>query len=230
MPEKSNHTVELLKYPVLVLSILVALVALKFILGFEFGFVTEVSTQGIKFAEQSQATLEALAQLEVRVSESEVRIGAVEENLQAPAAEVKRVESKVDMAAQRVSDATAKIAHLRTATPHIKEAPLRGYIWIGNYDTAWDSPRLARLDNGQPIEMPPKQIQPETRYRVLDNLIVRDGLPPNDAEYYRARENLGVIPRGGIVSITKEPKGIDREFAVQYWAEVELVPQPHAAD
>jgi len=66
--------VDLLKYPLLVFSMLLALVAAKLFLGLEFGAVTEVSTGGVKFAEKSRATFDALTDLEVKVNQALVAI------------------------------------------------------------------------------------------------------------------------------------------------------------
>ena len=222
MPEKHTPQVELLKYPVLVFSVVIALVILKHFLGLEFGVVTEVGTQGVKFAEQSQATLEALADLEARVNESLVRLQAVESQLQTPAEETKRVESAAFLAAQSVSDATAAIARLQEAAVSDRAEKLRGYIWIGNYGRKWEPTKLGHLDTGQPITLPPEQIAPGTTYKVLGNMVLREGLPANDKEYFRGQASLGVVPRGSTVSIGKKPVGIDREFAIQYWAEIEV--------
>lgn len=223
MAEKNSTLVEMLKYPVLVFSIVAALVVAKYLLGVEFGVITEVSTQGVKFAEQSRATVEALANLEASLNESLVRIQALEKHVQASPAETKRVESEAFSAAQTVSDATATIARLNEAAVSGGAERMIGYIWIGNYNRQWNSIKLGNLDTGQPIELPPQEIEPGTEYKVLGNMVLRAGLPPNDQDYFRAQASLGVIPRGTKVSIRRRPVGIDREFAIQYWAEIEVV-------
>ncbi len=52
---------------------------------------------------------------------------------------------------------------------------------------------------------------------------MRDGLPANDAEYFRAKKIVGTIGRGTRIRLITSPKGVDREFATQYWAEVEAL-------
>ena len=103
---------------------------------------------------------------------------------------------------------------------------IRGYIWIGDFDSNWDRTALALPDSRQPVEMPPGRIQEGSEFLLLKNMIVRGGLPENDADYFRGRASVGVIPKGTVVRITTAPQGIDREFAVQYWAEVEAVTSP----
>ena len=132
-------------------------------------------------------------------------------------------QSKLFSAAQTVSDQTANVSKLFAAATGKASISARGYIWIGNYaDDRWDSPKLASLASGQPVAMTPRQIKPGTEYSVLGNMVIRNGLPPNNTEYFRAQKSLGVIPRGTRVRIVTSPIGIDREFAVQYWAEVEI--------
>ena len=217
MSERQSTAVELLKYPVLVIAIVVGIWVLKALVGVEFGVVTEVSTQGVKFERASKATETALADLEGRVNEAAVRIEALEARGKPTVAEAKKVESEAFTAAQTVSDATAEIARLRdTSAP----GEVRGYIWIGNFDRQWAPAKLAQIETGQPITGPPEQVVVGNRYRVLGNMAMRDGLPANDADYFRARASVGVIPRGTTVAVVRPAVAIDRQFAVQYWAEV----------
>ncbi|OZG72656.1 hypothetical protein BTA51_14090 [Hahella sp. CCB-MM4] len=66
-------------------------------------------------------------------------------------------------------------------------------------------------------------MQPGTEYRVLGNMVGRDGLPPQiPKKYYRARTSLGIVPRGSVVTLLAEPESVDREFALQYWANIEF--------
>ena len=224
MVEKHTTMVELFKYPSIVFSILIAIVLSKHLLGLEFGMVTEVSTQGLKFAEHNKATDKILSEHESRLNEAYVRIKALEKDIQSAPEEAKKTEAAAFSAAQTVSDRTAQIPDiLEGMVSDTTSAQLRGYIWIGNYNGKWNPTKLSGLDTGQPIEIAPQAMQQGTEYRMLGNMVVRDGLPANDREYFRGRENLGVIPRGSRVIILKAPVGIDREFAMQYWVEIETV-------
>ena len=183
MPEKPGTTVELLKYPLVVFSIVISLVAMRYLLGLEFGVVTEVSTQGVKFtAVHGQAADAALSELESQLNEAIVKINALEARAQTPERELRIVRADAFSAAQMVSDTTAKIAKIREDFAKEQKAAtiLRGYIWIGDYDGTWHKPQLAKLDTGQPIEMAPAKIQIGTEYKVLGNMTVRDGLPNNN--------------------------------------------------
>lgn len=230
MSEQRSQAAELAKYPLLVFSILIALVLAKFLLGLEFGAITEVSTGGVKFAEKSQATLAALANLESKVNQAASEIEAIKKSLSdktgGPTAsstallETTQTVSGFE-ATQTVSDQTARVEEIGVSDPLSKQK-IRGYIWIGNFKNSWAGIQLAKLDSGQPVALPPEQIQKGTEYAVLGNMVVRDGLPANDKEYFRGRNSIGVLPRGTRIRIVKPPEGIDREYAVQYWAEIEV--------
>lgn len=221
MSERTAVVVEIIKYPILIFSILLALVAAKHMLGLEFGVVTEVGTGGVKFAEKTQATFEALTNLEAKVNQAIIQIEQLKKDsnstLESPA-----VQAKIFEAAQTVSDQTAKIEQIQLPNS-ARQARLKGYIWIGNFNGSWKKANLAQLDTGQPITLGPDKLQRGTEYTVLGNMVVRDGLPGNDQNYFKGRNSLGVVPSGTRVRIASEPVAIDREYAIQYWAEVEML-------
>lgn len=169
--------------------------------------------------------MQSLGEHESRLNEIDLRIAVLEQRIQSVSGTSRQTQLNAFSAAQIVSDKTAQISTLQKEVAPAADA-LRGYIWIGNYDQAWESPKLARLDTGQPLDLAPSDMLAGTEYTVLGNMVVRDGLPDNNKEYFRGRENLGVVPRGGRVVLLKAPVGIDREFAVQYWVEVEVIDKP----
>lgn len=221
MPDKKPVMVELFKQPMLVLSILCALAVLKSCMGLEFpGPVKKVGLEGIEFlAEENRATFESLASLEAKINESVVRIEALESASDRPDGEV---ESRAFEAAQTVSDTTAEVARIRESRA-LDGAKTRGYIWIGNYRDAWNPAKLGHSDTGQPISIPPALLEPGAEYRVLGNMVLREGLPANNEQYFRGQASLGVVPRGSRISIQRQPVGVNRESATQYWVEVELL-------
>ena len=215
------HFVELAKYPIAIFSIALALILLKFVLGLEFGMVTELSTNGLKFSENSKkATVEALTEIEGKLSELTIRLESVERKVNPSDIAIKKISDSVFSASQTVSDATAGLAALSIDDGSEKDKKISGWIWIGDYRNKWKRTNLARLDTGQPIAMGPAKLQIGTEYKVLGNMVIRDGVPPNNGNYYRARKSIGVVPRGGVVSILSVPEGLDRGFTTQYWAEI----------
>ena len=103
---------------------------------------------------------------------------------------------------QTVSDQTAQLAKLGSAPGAISH---RGYIWIGDSSGGrWVRVQLASLQTGQPITEPLDQLRVGTEYKALGNVIVRDDLPPNNADYFRARKSLGTVPRGSIIKLFRQ--------------------------
>ncbi len=217
MADKSS-TVELLRYPVTVLSILIALIVAKFALGISFGAVAEVGPGGVKFAQDAKGEI---ADLAGKVNGALVAIEELKKQTGSKEASSPRATSAIFEATQTVSDQTAQLANL--SSEQTAGAPKqKGFIWIGDYKNGWSRVLLGAIDTGKEIANPPEKLLSGTEYSVLGNVVVRDGLPSNDTNYFRGRKSLGVIPRGTKVRLVRAPVAIDREFAVQYWAEVEL--------
>jgi hypothetical protein len=217
MAEKP-YVVELLKDPVVVLTILVALIVAKWTLGISFGAVAEINATGVKFAEGGGAVVAAL---DARLSGAEAQIEQLKEQLPERLGIVEGKPEKVEVFArqQTVSDQVAQITKFSSATG---ASPKQGYIWIGDFgDGRWDRAELGSVQTGQPVAEPPDQLRVGTEYKVLRNAIVRDDLPENNADYFRARKTIGTVSRGTRVRLTKGPFPIDRQYAVQYWAEIE---------
>jgi hypothetical protein len=224
MNERSKVILELAKYPILILSIVIGLAASKSLLGLEFGMITEVSAGGVKFAEKSEAQFQALTTLESKLNQALIEIEELRKAAPTAAVRSDKVQAEIFEAAQTVSDQTAKIQAIQVTT-NAREKQLRGYMWIGNFRQSWAQPQLAALDSRQPVKLTPEELTPGTEYIVLGNVVVRDGLPANDRQYYKGRNVLGVVPRGARVRLASAPQRIDREYAVQYWAEVEVLAQ-----
>ncbi len=213
---EQQSMVDLLKYPVTVFAILIAVIIAKFALGITFGSVTEITGEGIKFSQDAKGELTDLA------SKLNGALAAIDElKKQAPAAEANPQARVAEFtASQTVPDQSAQIASI--ASPATSASARQGYIWIGNYKGGWNPTMLAALATGQPITAAPDTLVSGAEYKVLGNIVVRDGLPGNDAAYYQGHKSLGSIPRGTTIRLVTPPTGLDRQFAVQYWAKVEL--------
>jgi len=210
--------VDLLKYPLTVFSILVALIIGKYTLGITFGPLSKVGPSGVEFFQDAGRTL---AELESRLNGAMVEIDALKKTPKGQEIETAQTRAKVFEASQIPSDQTVALTKSASAA-FGSHPPLKGYIWIGNYRTKWDRPMLANVESGQPILTPPESLQPGTQYTVLGNTFVRDGLPTNDKEYLRTPKILGTIARGTKIRLVSIPKRIEREIGVQYWVEVEV--------
>jgi hypothetical protein len=218
MAEEKSSGVELLKYPVTVFSILLALIIAKYTLGISFGVVAEVGPGGVKFAQDAKAEI---ADIAGKLNGAIVAIEELKKQSGSKEVASSRVQTAIFAATQTVSDQTAQLAKLSSDQP-VGSSKQKGFIWIGDYKNGWTNVKLGAVDTGQPITASPETLLSGTEYSILGNMVVRDGLPSNDSDYFRGRKSLGVIPRGTKVRLVRAPVPIDREFAVQYWAEVEL--------
>jgi hypothetical protein len=218
--EKSAY-VELLKYPIVILSILLALIVAKHALGITFGPVKEITKNGVSFDTEVKG---GMADLSSRLNEATKEIDELRKLVPVPANQADAIKASVSVAAQTVSEQTAQLSKLSVSSAD--STTTRGFMFIGNYDgSTWSEEKLASPDTGQPIATPPDQIQPGSIFKVTDNMVVREGLPANTPKYYRDQKSLGTIISGTKIKIMGTPTGINRGFAMQYWAQVELIPQ-----
>jgi hypothetical protein len=221
MANEKPTWIEIAKNPVTVLSIFLALVGAKFILGIPFGSVSEITKDGMKFTRDAKGEIAALSsQLNAAtqsIEEIKKQISSTSKPLSFEA------KSEIFKASQTVSDQTAQIATVGTNNESGK-AELIGFIWIGDYNKVWQRIQLVSPVTNAPLKEAPTRIAPSAVFTVSGNMVLRDGLPKNDDEYFRGRKSIGVIPTGTRIKILSIPVGIDREFAVQYWAKVEIQP------
>jgi len=234
MPGNNNPYVDLLKYPITIFAILLALVVARFTLGITFGPVTKVSSEGVEFAQASTAKL---GDLEGRVNGLAMELEALKtaSTLSAHRSTVRAdtsalatlvadrsLEARVFEATQAVSDQTAQLARLG-ARVFPSKAKQKGFIWIGDYTGKWERAKLGSPETGEPLALAPAELQPGSEFRVLDNMVIRDAVPEKDQHYLRGPSSLGIISRGSRVRLVGEAVRVDRGFATQYWAEVEIV-------
>jgi len=213
---------ELLRYPVIVASVLAGVIVANWFLALDLSRITEVGPSGIKLQETREEASVAISELEARLDETAARVSAVEEQIEASGGVARK---KMVSEVSESSDAVASLSRAINDREGTLLEGREGYIWIGNYKAAthgWDRQNLLQVDSRLPVERPPSQLAKGSQFRLAINTVLRDGLPPNDEEYFRARKNLGVVPRGTLLTLLGEPVGIDREFAKQYWAEMEV--------
>lgn len=214
----NSGLVELWKYPVAVLAVFLALVGAKYILGVPFGSLSEVTKDGVKFTQDAKGEIASLSAQVNALSKAmeELKRRAPEGPLSAAA------RTDIFEASQTVSTQTAQLTSVDAAGAQAGP-PQKGYIWIGDYDKkakSWSRVKLIWGTSNARLESAPESITPGSVYAVSSNMVVRDGLPPNTAEYFQARKSLGVLPVGTKVIAQSQPVAVDREFAVQYWLEV----------
>ncbi len=162
-----------------------------------------------------------------RIRLEEVTIPSLERRAENLRARLDTARVGLDAAVEGMADSVQQIpdaiAAARTATRSALETGLRGFMWIGNYGSGgWSRANLQVRGSGAVLQTSPNEMAPGDEYVVRANLVLRDGLPSNDADYFRARASLGVATNGTTVRLESEPVPFDREFAVQYWAEVSM--------
>lgn len=217
-PNPQAAWVELFKYPVTILSLLLALVVAKSLLGIQFGQVTELGPGGIKFAQEARAEIADIAS---KLNGALAEIEALKKAAPAAQTASPQTQKEVFAATQTVSDQTAQLANVAREIAPNGPVTRKGYIWIGDYKNSWGRVMLGTGENDTPVKARPEDLPLSATYTALGNLVVRDGLPSNDAEYFRARSSLGVVPKGTSLKLVGTPVAIDREYAVQYWAQIE---------
>lgn len=222
MPENKNLTTELLKFPIMAASIVLALLLAKWFLGIDFAGIAEIGPTGIKFQETQIATSEAMTDLDSRLREALTRIEQLEKT-----ADVKPAKSElVTEQTAQVSDAVARLSRVSQKGAETLLKGTQGYIWIGDWDKqtkAWSNQQLLRLDTGQPENKKPELMTPGSKYIVTGNMKLWEELPPNNDEYYRAPSGISTIPKGTTIQLLAEPTGVDRKSAFQCWAKVLVV-------
>lgn len=214
----SPSAVELWKYPIAVFAVFLALVGAKYILGVPFGALSEVTKDGVKFTQDAKGEI---ASLSAQVNEVSKALEELKKQIpQSPLTAAAK--SDIFEASQTVSAQTAQLTAVDVSSA-ASASSLKGYIWIGDFDKAakrWTRVKLLPADSNTPLSTGPESIAPGSVFAVSANIVLRDGLPSNDVDYFRARRSVGVLPTGTRVIAQSRAVGIDREFAVQYWLEV----------
>jgi len=221
MKDKNHNPIylELLRYPVVVMSILLGLVGANWLLGLELSRITEFGPSGVKLSEVREDAAFAAADLEQRLDAALARIDSLEMRLD--------TSTPRSGALTSVSEPSEAVARLSRATDEAGTVlkGKQGFIWIGNFDASsgeWSEQNLLLAEERTSLHTAPSTIVRGSQYRIAINTYLRDGLPANDDEYFRGRKALGVIPQGTLLTVISKPVSIDREFKVQYWAEVEV--------
>jgi len=214
----TSAVIELWKYPVAVMAVFLALVGAKYILGVPFGSLSEVTKDGVKFTQDAKGEI---ASLSAQVSEVSKALEELKKQIpERPLTAAAR--SEIFEAGQTVSAQTAQLTSVDTSSASPASSQ-KGFIWIGDYDKAtkkWTRVKLLPAESNSPLALGPESISPGSVFAVSANMVLRDGLPNNDVEYFKARRSTGVLPTGTRVVAQTKAVGIDREFAVQYWLEV----------
>ncbi len=215
---KTKPMNELLKYPILIVSVVLAIIILDN-LGYS---VTSFGSGGIGLEKNAETSVELstkLDSLELVVANLSKLVaqgspGGSEE------AEI-TLEDKFEFQA---SDLTTKIKqNLRNLKG--EDSRKTGWIWIGDYDSTtakWSKIAIKTIGSEEKYSASPELIKRGETYEVMGNMYVREKLPPNTVSYYRSVKSVGIAPKGTEIEVVQQPTGIKRNHATQYWLKIEM--------
>jgi hypothetical protein len=215
---------EVLKIPLL----LITLFLLLRISGVPLNELAELTKDGVKFRTDTAKLTAQLESHEKSIAALKAQLEALPkaapatQQVQSPEAQQRLVEAKERASEDVVSDATARLAKTGEGGASLLLSETTGYIWIGDLKPAgggW-SRRLLKAD-GQLVDG--DKVEVDKEYTLNGNPVLRSGQPPNTEGYFRSVPINGVLPRGTKVIALGEPVPINREFATQYWLNVQVV-------
>jgi hypothetical protein len=218
----NNTTKDLIKYPVIGITVVVTLWLVKLLVGINFSNISEVSKEGVKFYQQQKNDLTNVSiNYESQINELSLRLSILEEKVGHDSLKTNRnLKKEITANYDKFEIASDKITKISETRIEGAENPaIEGYIWIGNYDkksNKWSRILLAGVDKMSP----PESIKENSTYKVMGNMMIRKYLPSNDMQYYKTVPNLGIVPKNSDIEITQAPQAIDREYIVQYWVKI----------
>ncbi|AHG91402.1 hypothetical protein J421_3865 [Gemmatirosa kalamazoonensis] len=231
-PEQLHRlVVELFKYPIVVFSVLVALVLAQRFLGVRFGAVASIGPDGVSFVAHTDTLNARVLQITSQLADTRAALERLQHTGELGADSAKKIAAHLEQESfdglQTVSDAQAKLSRSLSSDDN---RPLLsgqdGWIWIGNYTPGsprWEKPKIRPLAGGA-LPTPPEQINRDDEFLVSGNMVVRAGLPPNTTDYFLEQPSVGAIKRDTRVQALGQPQAVQRPYARQYWMKVHVVP------
>ncbi len=231
MSESRNmNWIDLLRVPVIALSIVIALYLASEMLGIDFSKIKSIGTEGIRLRdEQSEDVSMITAELEERINYLMIQLEGIreiknikEENLD------KFIDDKY-VELQTVSDEFADLSK-----PNDRESGTifkndTGVIWLGNFYTdssKWVSIKLKKASDGLEITASREKLDNlniHDMYIVEDyNLILRTDIPEDNYDYLDAfAENIlafrikGIVPKWTKLRFTEYPHQVKSSSIIQ---------------
>lgn len=172
MENENKSWIDLLKYPILILSIVLGLILMNLFLDIDFKRLTKISANSIEF---STDVNKATSELDERLKKLEIKMSEIDNNTKTDTTESFAARNVKET--QVVSD---NIARLSFSNPDNKNdltstnlKDKEGYIWIGNVvNNNWSEIQLLDLNNN-PVNVNLKNIEVNSSYRVKNNLSLR---------------------------------------------------------
>lgn len=232
--KKKVDWMELLRYPVVTLCIVIGLFLLKVLIGFDLGEVSRITKDGVEFRnEQVNDISMNFLQLTMMVDSLKAEQLAMNEKLKTTTVRPMGIEmgssgrsttQAEPVTAEKRDWSTTEFAHESVARLSYIDAKnntllkgKEGYIWLGNYNeaqTAWEN--LSLQIQGQRITRSDETIHiPSRVYNTATNVILRSDPIAKDSS--PSENMIGVIPENTPVFVNQA-----EVFDGEYWALVKV--------
>lgn len=187
MAEQKNLWLQLLQYPILILSIILGMALISFLFQIDFSRLSKVGPEGIEFYEERERDISSVfAELETRTNELAAKVEFLESRLaKADRDALRRQEIEHFEATQTTSIKTAQLSRSVTANRALLLTGQQGYIWIGDWGKVlkkWQRLKIVQPE-GEKVGLSPDEILPGMQFRITGNMVLRDGRPEDDAAY-----------------------------------------------
>ncbi len=219
---------KMFKYPVIMATTLLGLFLARELLDIDVSNVSKISLggMGLEFDNKTRnEATSAISEFETRFNELAERMDVFEKTIDPaqdlPSQTPKNLSAELNVVSDEVSQLSKSQSKFTKTTLFGRQ----GYIYVGIYDSSdgeWKRAILLRPDSSQPVTSAPDQLPAGGRFLLRVNIVLREGLPPNDEQYFRSRKNIGVIPSETLVALLGKPVGIKRANSVEYWAPVRV--------
>lgn len=122
----------------------------------------------------------------------------------------------------RLRDAAAQLKAV-SKPGVLSSVGMTGFLFLGDFDDesgSWTQYMVVDADSGAKPSTAPGSFAQEQRFALRYLMALRESLPPNTPEYFRAVPEVTTLAEGTVVSIRSPPVRIRRGNRSQYWAKV----------
>ena len=217
---------EMLKYPVIMTTVLLGLFLAQELLGIDLSNLSKLSfgSLAVEFDDKTRnESSSAISEFEIKFSELSNRMDAFEKTTNKRGSLPSQTPKSLSAELNVVSDEVSQLSKSQSRFTKTTLFGRHGYIYVGIYNSSadeWKRAILLRPDSGQPVTSAPDELPVGGMFLLQANIVLRDGLPPNNKEYFKSTKNIGVIPSRTLVALRGQPVGIERKYSVEYWAPV----------
>ncbi|MEQ9298694.1 MAG: hypothetical protein RIF33_09035 [Cyclobacteriaceae bacterium] len=218
---------ELLKYPILVFSVILGVIFLD---HFDYDVVS-LGTSGIEIEKRITNTLVDAKALSMKVDSLEQIINSLAISHTPPAEAFFNKSNKGNAGSFTPSITPEPTKTLRIASDlttkfnkSIEEVSknrfIVGWVWIGEYNTLtndWSDVAVREAGDAKPFGKQPATLTEGDAIVTMANLYIYDKLPEtNDA----SRKSIGILAKGTMVEVQQKPISVDSSMLKHYWIKI----------